>query len=93
MKIGTTNIIDITNNNSLDITISPVSAIIDCSATGSCKRVESPCKPLNIRAAHNAERIILTSIRLLAVFLFESLGGLIPRSLLRYVFWFALAYE
>ena len=71
IKIGTTNIIDITNNNSLDTTISPVSATIDCSATGSCRRVESPCKPLNIRAAHNAERIILTSNVILAVSLFE----------------------
>ncbi len=60
IKIGTTNIIDITNNNSLVTGTSVVPAIISSSTTGSCKRVVSPCKPLSIRAAHNAERIILT---------------------------------
>ena len=70
IKIGTANIIDITNNNSLVTGTSEVPAINSFNATGSCKRVESPCKPLNIRAAHNAERIILTFTRFLSVSLF-----------------------
>jgi hypothetical protein len=60
IKIGTTNNIDITNNNSLVIGGSVVPAIISSSDPGPKKFTTSPCKPLNIRAAHNAERIILT---------------------------------
>ena len=61
IKIGTANMIDIPNNNSLVMGTAEIPATISFNAAGSCKRVESPCKPLNIRAAHNADSFIFTS--------------------------------
>jgi len=60
IKIGTAKIIDIINSNSLVTGTAEVPDTNSFSATGSCKRVESPCKPLNILAAHKAESFILT---------------------------------
>jgi len=71
IRIGTTNMIDMTNNNSGVALIGAVFAREAFSATGSDKRYVSPFKLLNIPATHSTARIILTSNIIPAVFLFE----------------------
>src|SRR5512136_1648444 len=70
ISMGTTNIIDIVNNNPGVVTIDPVFSSIDFSVIGSLKRYVSPFKELNTSAIHSAARTILTSSRFLAVSLF-----------------------
>jgi hypothetical protein len=70
IKIGTTNIVDMTNNNPEVTTTGPVFASKAINATGSCKRYVSPFKLLSIPAIHSTARINLTSSRFLAVALF-----------------------
>ena len=53
--------IDNINTIALVTGISVVPETNSCKATGSCKRAESPCKPLIFRAIHKTEMIILTS--------------------------------
>ena len=67
MRIGTTNIIDITNNNSLDATTSPVSQLLTVAKPDHLSGTYPPVYHLTFEPAHNAERIILTSNIILAV--------------------------
>jgi hypothetical protein len=69
IKIGTTNINDITNNNPGVVTIGPVFASIAFSESGSDKRYVSPLRLANIPAIHSAARVILTSNVMPVVFL------------------------
>jgi hypothetical protein len=63
--------IGITNNNSGATTIGAVFASKDFSATESDKLYVSPFRLLNLPATYNTARIILTSIMIPAVILFE----------------------
>jgi hypothetical protein len=63
IKTGTTNIVDITNNNWGVATIGPLFAREVFNTTGSLKRYVSPFRLLNIPVAHSTARVILTSSR------------------------------
>jgi len=75
IKIGTANMIDNINTIALVTGISEVPETNSCKATGSCKRAESPWRPLTTRPIHKTDRIILTSTTLLKFLLFVPRGG------------------
>ncbi len=61
IRIGTTNTSDIPNSNSGVTAIGAVFASDAFKVAGSCRRYVSPFKLLNIPAAHNTARMMLTS--------------------------------